>query len=98
MGIDKQKAKKDKSLELKNLYTYMRGECLIKDRVPLNMIKAAGVPYYYLSTNKSLEYAEKILNDVRELMNKYEIELPIVDTSRFNVSLDQEEIVKTKKI
>lgn len=96
--VDIKKAKEEKSLELKNLYSYMRGECLVKDRVPLDMIKAVGVPYYYLSIKESPEYAEKILNDVRELMNKYEIELPIVDTSRFNASLDQHGIVKTKKI
>lgn len=92
---DIQKAKENHKLELKNLYSYMRGECLVKDEVPLSMVKAIGVPYYYLSINNSIEYAEKKLNDVKNMMDKYNIKLPIVDTSRYNkvlVDIEKEKI------
>lgn len=75
---------KIKNLELNNLYSYMRGECLVKDFIPLNYVKAVGVPYTYWCNINKEELAINLLNDLIALMDEYEVMLPIVDTSRYN--------------
>lgn len=71
-------------LSLKNLYSYMIGECFVKDYIDFLYIKAIGFPYYYLTTIKGQDYTENLLNDLYLLMQKYNIILPIVDTSKYN--------------
>ena len=71
-------------LSLKNLYSYMIGECLVKDYVDFSYIKAIGFPYKYLMTIKGQEYTENLLNDLYLLMHRYDITLSIVDTSKYN--------------
>lgn len=70
--------------QLKHIYSYMMGECLCKDFIPLDMVKAIGVPYQKLKSKEKEIYAIQIIKDIKELMNKYNIYLPIVDTSRYN--------------
>ena len=71
-------------LSLKNLYSYMIGECFVKDYIDFSYIKAIGFPYRYLTTIKGQDYTENLLNDLYLLMQKYNIILPIVDTSKYN--------------
>lgn len=73
-----------RNLELKNLYSYIHGEYLCKDSVPLDFIKAIGVPYRKLIFEGKIIYVDTLINDINELMNKYSIDLPIVDTSGHN--------------
>ena len=72
------------SLKLKNIYSYMRGECLKKDFIPIEMVKAIGIPYQKLKDQGKEEYALTLIEDIQKLMTKHQIILPIVDTSRYN--------------
>lgn len=72
---------------LKHCYSYLRGECFCKDFIPFEMIKAIGVPYQRLKFEGKLEYANRLLKDIILLMEKYDISLPIVDTSIYNYIL-----------
>lgn len=74
----------DKKLSLNNRFSYMYNEYQIKDWVPIEMVRAIGIPYYLLSRTKSKEEAELLKNDVIALMDQYNISLPIVDTSNIN--------------
>lgn len=60
--------------DLKNLYSYMQGECLCKDSISFEMVKAIGVSY----NNYNL------IDDIKKLMSKYNINIPIVETSEHN--------------
>jgi len=75
------------NLQLKNIYSYMRGECMCKDYVPIEMVKAIGIPYLYLVSQGKKEYIDKLIKDIQKLMQQYNINLPIVDTSRYNLIL-----------
>jgi len=74
----------DKRKELKQIYSYMMGECMCKDYIPLEFVKAIGIPYQKLRLQGNEEYAIRLIEDIKQLMNKYDILLPIVDTSRYN--------------
>ena len=76
--------RKIKDLNLKHIYSYIPGEYMCKDFIPLEYVKVIGVPYKRLVRKRGIEYANKILEDVVLLMKKYNIFLSIVDTSRFN--------------
>ena len=78
---------KIQNIETKNLYSYMNGEYMCKDNIPFEMVKAIGVPYEYYTLLNGKEYADDKLNRVKKLMNKYSINLPIVDTSSYNAIL-----------
>lgn len=78
-----EKVKKYK-LKLKNLYSYMHGEYFCKDNIPLEMVRAVGVSYHDLQLNGDGDYADQLLEDITVLMDKYNVKLPIVDTSRYN--------------
>lgn len=73
--------------QLKHLYSYMQGEYLCKDFVPIEMVKAIGFPYQLLRLRGKAEYADNLIKDIKTLMEKYDIYLPIVDTSRYNAIL-----------
>ena len=66
------------------LCSYMMGECMCKDYILLDYVKAIGVPYNWLVTNKGFVYTDKLIDDIIILMKKYNVELPIVDTSMLN--------------
>ena len=73
-----------KEYELKHLYSYMRGECMCKDYVSIDFVKAIGIPYQRLVLYNKKEFADKLLEDIQTLMKQYNINLPIVDVSRYN--------------
>jgi len=75
---------KIKNLNLKQIYSYMPGECMCKDYISIDYVKAIGVPYAKLVREKGYNYADNLLKDIELLMQKYNIYLPIVDTSRYN--------------
>lgn len=70
--------------QLKHIYSYMMGECMCKDLIPLNMVRAIGVPYQKLCLQGKETYAIQLVEDINKLMDKYDVYLPIVDTSRYN--------------
>lgn len=75
----------------------MNGECLVKDFISIDYIKAIGVPYQKLVSVGKEEYANQLLKDIQELMKKYNINLPIVDTSRYNhILIDAKPTIKRK--
>jgi len=75
---------KIKNLNLKQIYSYMPGECMCKDYIPIDYVKAIGVPYAKVVNERSKEYADNLIKDIELLMQKYNIYLPIVDISRYN--------------
>lgn len=75
---------KIKKLDLRQIYSYMMGECLCKDYISIEYIKAIGVPYTKMVRDKGYEYMDKLLNDIVLLMIEYDKMIPIVDTSRYN--------------
>jgi len=75
---------KIKNQKLKNIYSYMRGECLCKDFIPLDMVKAIGIPYRKWKSEGKIEYTDRLLDDISNLMKQYDIKIPIVDTSHYN--------------
>lgn len=75
---------KIKNLDLKQIYSYMPGEYLSKDYIPIEYVKAIGIPYIRMVREKGSAYTDNLLNDIKLLMEKYDISLAIVDTSRFN--------------
>ena len=85
MLIPKQGKKiQDKQYQLKHIYSYMKGECLCKDFIPLDMVKAIGVPYQKLRLQGKEAHTIQLIDDIKKLMGKYDLYLPIVDTSRYN--------------
>lgn len=83
--------------ELKHIYSYMRGECMCKDFIPIDFIKAIGVPYQRLISYGQKEFADKLIEDIQCLMKQYNISLPIVDTSRYNLVLVGEKLKNKKR-
>lgn len=70
-----------------NRYSYANNEYHVKKMIPLSYVKAIGVPARYLRTMGKEELIEIYLNEIIELMNKYNINLPIVDTSAYNMPI-----------
>lgn len=68
----------------KKYYSYMQGECFVKDYIDISYVKAIGFPYQKFIYLYGELNTNKLLNDLEILMNKYNINLPIVDTSRYN--------------
>jgi len=67
-------------------YSYLNGE-LLSDDIPFSMVVGIGLPY---SNLKGMNIdVDRLYSDINSLMAKYEISLPIVDTSRYNISLDK---------
>ena len=85
--VDYETWEKIKNKNTKNLYSYMVQEYMCKDYITLDLVKAIGVPYKYYSLTKGIEYADTILNDVKGLIDKYNINVGIVDTSNYNRTL-----------
>ena len=87
-----------KKIPVKNLYSYMIGECFVKDYIDFEYIKAIGFPYYYLTKTEGKDYTKNLLNDLYLLMEKYNIVLSIVDTSKYNHPIYMLENYTYKKI
>lgn len=81
-----------------NRYSYAHNEYQVKKMLPLSYVKAIGVPVRYLRDIFTQEEIEKYLTEILNLMNKYNINLPIVDTSAYNMSLDKLTTIIKKRI
>lgn len=57
---------------------------MCKDFISLEYVIAVGIPYKTLVKKRSIEYVLKMIDDIHLLMDKYNIFLPIIDTSRYN--------------
>lgn len=75
----------EEKYQLKHIYSYMMGEYMCKDLIPIDMVKAIGIPYQKLRLQGKETYAIQLIEDIKKLMNKYDVYLPIVDTSRYNI-------------
>ena len=84
---------KIKDTKTKNLYSYMQGEFMVKDFIPIEFIKAIGVPYQYLVLKEGKDYADAVLSKIERLMKEYEINLNVVDINSHN-----EILIPMKKI
>lgn len=82
----------------KNRFSYGKNEYQVKDYVPIDQVVAIGVPFLYLTCNRSEEYAKKLLEDVIMLMHKYELDLPVIDTSNYNKTLYVPELEEARKL
>ena len=76
-----------KGKKTKNRYSYANNEYQIKQKIPLTMIKAIGIPVRYLRSINKDELIDIYIQDILELMNKYNIYLPLVDTSAYNAPI-----------
>ena len=65
-------------------YSYAIDEYQVKEKIPLNFIKGIGLPAKQLKEIKLEHLIDIYLNDILDLMKKYNIDLPIVDTSCYN--------------
>lgn len=83
---------------LKNRYSYARYEYQVKECVPIDYVKAIGLPYRYLVTLGKKDIADFYKKEIIILMEKYDIHIPIVDTSFFNDIIYEEEKNKAYKI
>lgn len=87
----------EEKYELKHIYSYMKGECLCKDFISLDMVRAIGLPYQKLRLQGKEEYANEMIADIKHLMDEYNVYFPIVDTSRYNRILYEENIEESVK-
>ena len=85
--VDYNTWEKIKEVKTKNLYSYMSGEFMLKNFVPFEFVKAIGVPYKYLVLSKGKEYADDVLNKIEQLIDKYGINLKVVDINSYNRTL-----------
>jgi len=69
--------------DLKHLYSYARGEYMVKKGIPIDKILAVGISTGHLRFNNQT-YSDKILEDIKSLMIKYNVDLPIVETKQLN--------------
>lgn len=95
--IDFNTWEKIKDVKTKNLYSYMEGEFLVKDYIPFEFVKAIGVPYQYLISNKGKKYADDLLHKIEQLVKKYEVHLNIVDTNSYNKVIALNKNTKLKR-
>jgi len=86
-----------KGKNTKNRYSYANNEYQVKQIVPLSLVKAIGLPARYLRTIGKEEQIEIYLQDILQLMNKYNINLPIIDTSAYNIPITTTKNHITKK-
>lgn len=82
----------------KNRYSYARNEYQVKDFISLEDIVAIGIPYHYLNWTNQKHLANEYQEKVSELLKKYQLSLPIVDTSWRNNILVPVQEHTTKKL
>ena len=86
-----------KKMNPKNRYSYAYGEYQVHKEIPLDMIKAIGLPQTYLTLIGEKHLIETFKNDILELMYKYDINLPVVDTSNYNRQIYTPEKIQSNK-
>lgn len=75
---------KENNIPVKNRYSYAEHEYQVKDFVPIEMVKAIGIDYFGNCLAKGREATDKLIQDIIELLNFYDIHLPIVDIGCYN--------------
>ena len=75
---------KESNVSLKQRYSYARSEYQVKDYIPLEMVKAIGIPYFDAMMSQGINRADSLKENIIELLERYEIDLPIVDISCYN--------------
>lgn len=89
---------KKSNISVKNRYSYMLNEYQVKDWITLDMVRGIGIPYSYLIREKWVEKTEELIQYIIDLMDNYNILLPIVNTDRCNKVLYDESLGKVKHL
>lgn len=88
---------KIKDLDTFNRYSYANNEYQVKESISFDYVKAIGFPKEYLRRTNQENKFEEYFNCVFELMKKYNLDLPIVDTSNYNRILYQPKNYKLER-
>lgn len=80
---------KKNNIPIKNRYSYAHGEYQVKDSIPIEKVRAIGIPYLKIRLQQNLEVANKYKEGIIALLNHYNIDLPIVDINCYNQIIDQ---------
>ena len=86
----------------KNRYSFLDNEYQIYDHISIDNLLAIGIPYSYLIENNGYKTAQDTMNNILILMLKYDIDLPLIDTSNNNrilaesINLDKKVLKKIK--
>ncbi len=89
---------KQSDRKFKNRFSYAKNEYQVKDKISLEEVVSVGVPYNYLISQNKISFANQLLEDTIKLMNEYNLDLPIVDTSNKNRILYVPELVESRKL
>ena len=76
----------------------MLNEYQVKDWINLDMVRAIGIPYSQFIREKGIEEMEEIIQHIIELMDNYNILLPIVNTDSCNKVLYNKNTDKVKRL
>jgi len=85
------------NIPTKNRYSYSNIEYQVKDFIPIKMIRAIGIPYSSIIIRNGIEFTEKYIQDIVDLLNKYNITIPIVDINNYNEIIYSPSKSQTKK-
>lgn len=75
---------KKNNIEVKNRYSYARNEYQVKDGIPLDDVKAIGILFFDIRLSEGMDIANHYKQQIISLLDQYDIDLPIVDTSCYN--------------
>lgn len=75
---------KKNKMKLQNRYSYAHDEYHVKDGVPLDDVKAIGIPLFEIWLLEGLSTANYYKQQIIDLLDRYDVDLPIVDTSSYN--------------
>lgn len=89
---------KQSNISVKNRYSYMLNEYQVKDWITLDMVRAIGIPYSYLIRENGVEKTEELIQYIIDLMDNYNILLPIVNTDSCNKVLYDKTTDKVKHL
>lgn len=89
---------KKSDINVENRYSYMHNEYQVRDCITLDMVRAIGIPYFNLIKVEGIVVAENIMQQIIDLMNQYNILLPIVDIDRCNKVLYDKSLGKVKRL
>lgn len=81
---------KKNNLPVKNRYSYARYEYQVKDQIPLEQVRAIGISgryLLYIKLTQGYEKADRYKQQIIDLLEKYSIELPIVDIDCYNTEV-----------
>lgn len=89
---------KKNNISVKNRYSYAEHEYQIKDFIPIDMVRAIGIDYYRFCLLKGRDATDNLIQEIIDLLNYYNIDLPIVDIGKHNsiIYLSQKSYQKTK--